>query len=162
MRGIPSLLTILVLVFGNGLALADEPRLELFVQTGHTQWVMGVAISGDGKYVVTGSYDKTAILWEAASGKKLQSFRGHRGFINSVAISADGKFVVSGSDDRTAILWEAASGKKLQALQGHKDAVRKGWSGGGKRAGSKVRQTHLEQSWLYADRGSSCDLCRLE
>ena len=124
MRGIPSLLTILVLVFGNGLALADEPRLELFVQTGHTQWVMGVAISGDGKYVVTGSYDKTAILWEAASGKKLQSFRGHRGFINSVAISADGKFVVSGSDDRTAILWEAASGKKLQALQGHKDAVR--------------------------------------
>src|SRR5436309_969839 len=109
MRGVFRLLAILVLVFCQGRTSADEPRQEVFVQTGHTQGVMGVAISGDGKTVVTGSYDKTAILWEAASGKKLQTFQGHNGFVTSVAISGDGKFVLTGAEDRTAILWDAAA-----------------------------------------------------
>jgi len=39
---------------------------------GHTGQVFGVALSGDGKLVLTGSQDNTAILWEPASGKKLQ------------------------------------------------------------------------------------------
>ena len=54
---------------------------------------MSVALSGDGKHVLTGSGDKTAILWEAASGKKLQTFQGHTDSVKSVALSGDGKHV---------------------------------------------------------------------
>ncbi len=82
-----------------------------------------MALSGDGKRVVTGSWDKTASLWDAASGKKLQTFAGHTNLIRGVALSGDGKHVLTGSADNTAILWEAASGKKLQTFEGHKSVV---------------------------------------
>src|SRR5262245_25459101 len=103
----PNILSILVLVCLKG-----------FAPAGDTDTVRGVALSGDGKLVLTGSYDKTAVLWEAASGKKLQTFQGHTDVLSSVALSGDGKLVLtgSGSKDRTAILWEAASGKKVQTF----------------------------------------------
>ena len=101
-------------------------RNDLIVQRfrGHTLLVRAVAHSSDGKRVVTGSADKTAILWDAASGKKLQTFPGHTGEIWSVALSGDGKLVVTGSVDRTAILWDAASGKKHPDLPRHADGSR--------------------------------------
>ena len=82
-------------------------------------WLTSMALSGDGKHLVTGSFDKTAILWEAASGKKLQTFVGHTDSVLSVAISGDAKYVVTGSRDNTAILWEAPGGRKLQTFKGH-------------------------------------------
>src|SRR5262250_452421 len=71
------ILSILVLVCMKGFAPAqDPPRLEPLIQTGHTQRITSVALSADGKLVLTGSWDKTAILWQTASGKKLQTFQG--------------------------------------------------------------------------------------
>jgi WD40 repeat protein/serine/threonine protein kinase len=96
---------------------------EWFLHTGHSASITSVALSGDGKHVVTGSDDKTAILWEAASGRKLRTFRGHAESVLSVALSADGQHVVTGSRDMTAILWDLASGKKIQTFQGHNGAV---------------------------------------
>ena len=71
------------------------------------------------KVLVTGSSDRTAILWEVASSKKLQTFQGHTREITSVALSGEGKLVLTGSCDNRAVLWEAISGKKLQTFQGH-------------------------------------------
>jgi WD40 repeat protein len=85
--------------------------------------VTSVALSGDGKLVVTGSLDGTAILWEAASGKKLQTLDGHVREVTSVALSKGGKYVLTGSHFENAILWEAASGKKCQTFQGHTHLV---------------------------------------
>ena len=48
-----------------------------------------MALSRDGKLVVTGSRDKTAILWDAASGKKRQVFHGQFYPFNSVALSGN-------------------------------------------------------------------------
>ena len=101
----------------------DPQRIKLVVQTGHTAGVNRVALSGDGKHVVTGSNDNTAILWEAASGKQLQTFAGHTSLVGSVALSGDGKYVVTGSNDNTAILWDVASGKRLQTFAGHTNYV---------------------------------------
>src|SRR5947209_7050265 len=44
--------------------------------SGHSSYVGVVALSGDGKLLLTGS-DRTATLWEAATGKKLRAFQGH-------------------------------------------------------------------------------------
>ncbi len=72
-------------------APAAEPRLELVVQTGHTTSIMCVALNSGGKYLVTGSDDNLAILWEAASGMKLRIFQGHSRPVTSVALTSDGK-----------------------------------------------------------------------
>ncbi len=73
-----------------------------------------MALSGDGKVVLIGN-----ILWDAASGKKLQTFEGHTGGMTSVALSGDGKYALTGGHAKTAILWDAASGKILQTFEGH-------------------------------------------
>ncbi len=55
--------------------------------------------------MVTGSYDNTAKIWDAVSGKELQTLRGY--VVNSAAFSSDGKRVVTGSMDNTAKIWDA-------------------------------------------------------
>jgi hypothetical protein len=90
---------------------------------GHTHRVNSVALSGDGKRVLTGSKDKTARLWDVESGKTLQTFQGHTDRVTSTALSSDGKRVLTGSHDKTARLWDVESGKTVQTFQGHTDAV---------------------------------------
>jgi tetratricopeptide (TPR) repeat protein len=72
-----------------------------------------VAFSPDGKVVLTGSYDHTARLWSAASGKPIASPLRHNGMVRSVAFSPDGKTVITGSDDSTARLWDASTGQPI-------------------------------------------------
>ena len=67
--------------------------------------VEDVAFSNDGKKILTGSRDKTAILWDL-DGNQLVSFEGHTHYITSVAFSTDGKSVLTGSWDDTAKLWD--------------------------------------------------------
>ena len=63
--------------------------------------ITSVAISGDGKWLVTGSLDLTARLWEALNGKEIRGFRGHTDGVTSVALSGDGKWLATGSGDCT-------------------------------------------------------------
>ncbi|TVY44212.1 Vegetative incompatibility protein HET-E-1, partial [Lachnellula subtilissima] len=44
---------------------------------GHTDWVLSVAFSPDGKQVMSGSEDRTVRLWDAATGAALQTLKGH-------------------------------------------------------------------------------------
>jgi WD40 repeat protein len=78
-----------------------------------------VAFSPNGKQVVSGSYDETVRLWDAATGAPLQTLKGHTSQVFSVAFSPNGKQVVSGSHDKTVRLWDAATGAPLQTLKGH-------------------------------------------
>jgi WD40 repeat protein len=79
-----------------------------------------VALSPDGKQLVTGSLEKSATLWDAA-GRKLQTFQGHTGYVVGVAMSDDGKHIVTGSHDQTAILWRTVDGKKVRTLSRRND-----------------------------------------
>jgi uncharacterized delta-60 repeat protein len=81
----------------------------------HDDFVTSVAFSPDGKYVISGSGDGTARIWEAESGKEVARMI-HNGSVHSVAFSPDGKYVVSGSDDETARVWEAGSGKEVARM----------------------------------------------
>jgi WD40 repeat protein len=69
-----------------------------------------VAFSPDGKLLATASGDKTARLWEVASGKALATLAGHENEVNAVAFSPDGKLVATASADGTTRLWEVSNG----------------------------------------------------
>jgi WD40 repeat protein len=63
---------------------------------------MSVGLSGDGKRALTGSQDKTAILWDAYTGEALTTFSGHEDSVLAVALTVDGRHVFSASSDGTA------------------------------------------------------------
>src|SRR5215831_17484140 len=44
---------------------------------GHTSEIFGVAFSPDGKYILTGSNDWTARLWNIQTGRVTRTFIGH-------------------------------------------------------------------------------------
>ena len=84
--------------------------------TGHTAEVFSISFSPDGKSILTGSGDKTAILWDL-EGNVLQNFTGHTAKVSSVSFSLDGKSILTGSFDKTAKLWDL-EGNVLQTFKG--------------------------------------------
>jgi guanine nucleotide-binding protein subunit beta-2-like 1 protein len=73
--------------------------------TGHSHYVQDVAISSDGQFALSGSWDGTLRLWDLNTGLTTRRFVGHTKDVLSVAFSADNRQIVSGSRDRTINLW---------------------------------------------------------
>jgi hypothetical protein len=76
------------------------------------------AWSPDGKWLAAaGSSDRTAKVWDAATGRELLTLSGHRGDVNSVAWSPDGRRLATGSgtiDCRHLALRVSSSGSCIQ------------------------------------------------
>jgi len=86
---------------------------------GHMKTINSVCLSPDGRFVLSGSGDKTIRLWEVAPGKKIQRFEGHTSEVNSVCFSPDGRFVLSGGGDGTIRLWEVYTGEEIRRFEEH-------------------------------------------
>ena len=81
-------------------------------------FVISAVFSPDGTRVVTASYDKSAKLWDAATGRQIAVLR-HDGPVNSAVFSPDGTRIITASVDNTARLWDA-TGKQIAILR-HND-----------------------------------------
>jgi WD40 repeat protein len=101
---------------------ADEPKYTEKLE-GHSSSVNSAVFSPNGKFIATASSDKTARIWDAATGKDVRKLEGHIDRVESVVFSSDGKFVVTASKDKTARIWDAATGREVQKLMGHTDCV---------------------------------------
>ncbi|BAZ14198.1 hypothetical protein NIES4071_60380 [Calothrix sp. NIES-4071] len=80
---------------------------------GHTAAVNAIAISPDGKRIVSASDDRSVCEWDIKTGKKLYSFTGQAGAVLSVAISPDNKMFASGCVDRKISSWHLETKKYL-------------------------------------------------
>jgi len=86
------------------------------ILTGHTDSVLALAFSGDGRWLGSGSSDQTVRIWEVATGREAHVLAGHAGEVTSVSFSPDGRLLASGSSDRTIKLWDTASGREIRSL----------------------------------------------
>jgi guanine nucleotide-binding protein subunit beta-2-like 1 protein len=91
---------------------------------GHSHYVQDVAISSDGQFALSGSWDGTLRLWDLNTGTTTRNFYGHTKDVLSVAFSADNRQIVSGSRDKSINLWNTLGQCKFTITdEGHKEWV---------------------------------------
>jgi WD40 repeat protein len=90
---------------------------------GHTDWVIDVAFSPDGKLLASASDDQTVIVWDAMTGAAVKTLEGHTDQVTAVVFSPDSKLIASASNDQTIIVWDARTGTATKILEGHTDQV---------------------------------------
>jgi WD40 repeat protein len=86
---------------------------------GHEKVPTCAAFAPDDTLLVTGSADKSARLWDAASGAAKHTLSGHTDAVAAVAFSPDGKLVATGGRDGLVKLWNVKTGKETASLKGH-------------------------------------------
>jgi WD40 repeat protein len=99
------------------LRLTKRTMKKFFLK--HGAPIRSVAFSPDGKFLASGSDDKTVKVWEVGSWREVATLRGHGGYVYSVSFSPDGKFLASGSDDKTVKVWEVGDWWEVATLRGH-------------------------------------------
>jgi WD40 repeat protein len=87
------------------------------------EYVGGVAFSPDGKLLAAVGTNRTARVWNAASGEEVSSFQGHLTRVFSVAFHPRGEYLASGDGDFLVRLWNPATGRALDTLAGHADYI---------------------------------------
>ncbi|MBR8837823.1 MAG: WD40 repeat domain-containing protein [Stigonema ocellatum SAG 48.90 = DSM 106950] len=101
---------------------AEPPQL-LQSFTGHSHVVRSLAVSADGKILVSGSRDKTIKIWQLETGELIHTLTGHRDEVYVITLSPDGQILASGSVDKTIKLWHLKTGELLGTFIGHAHTV---------------------------------------
>jgi len=74
----------------------------------HSNEVMSLSFSPDGKVLATGSVDRTIKCWDIASGRLLRTIIGHGGWVTALHFSMDGRYLLSGDADGLIKVWDMA------------------------------------------------------
>ncbi|NUQ25376.1 MAG: hypothetical protein HUU34_15625 [Saprospiraceae bacterium] len=90
--------------------MADNYKL-ISSQPAHWYTINHIALHPSGRWLATGSRDKTVKIWDAQSFELIKVLetirdRGHVNSVNKVWWRPDGKQLVSAGDDRSMIIWE--------------------------------------------------------
>jgi WD40 repeat protein len=89
-------------------------RERVALAEGHTEFINAVAFSPDSETVATASDDRTARLWNAATGTSKAPLKAHDRPVTCVAFSPDNQRLATGSSDQTIVIWSVASGAAIK------------------------------------------------
>jgi len=101
---------------------ADDGR-EVLALAGHTDQVLDLAFSASGKWLISASADKTARIWDLATGREITGspLRGHYAAVHSAEFSPDEKQIVTAGEDGRVVVWPTS----IAVLSGESEELRK-------------------------------------
>jgi eukaryotic-like serine/threonine-protein kinase len=88
----------------------------------HDDQVRSLAVSPDGKLILTGSADHKVHFWDAATGNASGPALSHSGLVGAVKFTG-GQMVVSGAWDGTIRLWDLTTRRPIGPRLEHSDSV---------------------------------------
>jgi len=144
---------------------AGKPALEL---SGHAGPVVDVSwgaapgapvpSGGDAARLLTIGEDGLAVLWDAASGRRVHELRGHSGPIRCAAFLPERGWVATGGADHAVKVWDLADGRPVRSLDFQPGALKPPFMEVGSLAWDAPRDrliatlvNHLVQSWRLSD-----------
>jgi WD40 repeat protein len=90
---------------------------------GNASYVSSVAFAQDGALIVSAAGDRTARVWDAASGVQLAELRGHESLVRNATFGRDGQTVATASEDGTLRLWQLPVTTVVRSTSELADAV---------------------------------------
>ena len=86
-----------------------DPHARSYELTGHDETAQSVSFSADNRFLISTSWDDSAILWDVLSQQSIKRYRGHTDNVNAGAFAPFGFQFASGASGRTdnsILLWE--------------------------------------------------------
>ncbi|KAF9037379.1 WD40 repeat-like protein [Hymenopellis radicata] len=95
---------------------------------GHTDQVLALALSGDGRYLASGGKDRRLIIWDVEANQFVKGFSGplcHKDSISALAFRKGTNQLYSGSLDRTVKVYDMSPNVMgyVETLFGHQDNI---------------------------------------
>ncbi|KAJ9478439.1 WD_REPEATS_REGION domain-containing protein [Pseudozyma hubeiensis] len=108
----------------------------------HRSPINVVRYNSTGRYLLTGSSDRSVKLWNAQSSqrdaKPIQTYTEHNHAVLAIDISSDNSRFVSAGEDRSIFVWDVASGSVVRRFSGHVGKVNDVRFGGKDAEGSVI------------------------
>lgn len=115
---------ILASTSGTAIKLWDvQTGQTIRVLTGHLDFVSCLAISPDGRILISGSADKSIRLWDVQTGQRIGTIALHTDTVLSLALSPDGRILASGSLYDPIKLWDLETNREVASLSGQAGRV---------------------------------------
>jgi len=111
---------------GSHVSRADRRAkngFENIHEVGHSNEVLAIACTTDGKYVASGGRDSTIRLWDVRSNELIDTFKGHRDIVSTLTFQDYTHTLFSGSHDRTVKIWNMTERMYVDTLFGHQAEV---------------------------------------
>ncbi len=100
----------------SGQLVRDLPNI-------HTDAVLGIEFSPDGKFLASGASDKMARVVDLATGKVVRSFEGHTHHVLAVSWSLDGRTLATAGADNVVKVWDFTNGERKKNIEGYDKEV---------------------------------------
>jgi WD40 repeat protein len=102
---------------------AEIKAIKPKVYTFHNEAIRSVALSPDGRFGLSGGYDRVGRLWDMETGQEIRNFEGHTKAIFCVGFSPDGRRALTAGEDTTVHVWDVQTGKEIRKFTEHKKEV---------------------------------------